>query len=155
MPPVKAWLYAGAALAVAVGLALALASRPRPAGDAGPDARADVAPAPVQALAERPAAQTTASAPAPAVEAAPDYALGKNWRRYASAAAGPSTPIPPNPQIYYFAPDGHPPPLAPDAAGAAIEASALASADGGPPTTLPVVDDEATPEAAGDTRVDR
>lgn len=45
--------------------------------------------------------------------------------------------------------------MAPDAASFAVEASALASADGGPPTTLPVVDNEATPEAAGDTRIAR
>lgn len=148
----KAWLLAGAGLALAIGLVLSVAQRPRPAAEAASDS-----PQPrVQA------ASLTTSAPASAVESGagaretdkiPAYVLGKDWRRLASAAAGPSTPIAPDPQTYYLSPLGHPPAMAADAASAAVEASAIASADGGPPITLPVVDNEATPEAAGDTRV--
>lgn len=151
----KAWLYAGAGLALAIGLMLGMTLRPRHGGG-------DVPQAPVQtpvavATAPRPAATPVhegRAAPRPHDEL-PHYRLGKDLRRLASAAAGPSTPILPDPQNYYFSPLDRPPPADAAATGAAVDASALAAADGGPPTTLPVVDNEATPEAAGDTRIDR
>lgn len=151
----KAWLLAGAGLVLAIGLALSVTLRPRLAADTAGDS-----PQPrVQA-----ASLTTPPPPSPAVKSAADsretdkipaYVLGKDWRRLASAAAGPSTPIAPDPQNYYVSPLGRPPAMAADAASAAVEASAIASADGGPPITVPIVDNEATPEAAGDTRVNQ
>lgn len=148
----KAWLLAGAGLALAIALVLGVALRPHRAADETAEGPQAVQPAAAAAASEQPAAHESAAAAADR-EKLPQYVFGKDWRRLASAAAGPSTPIAPDPQNYYVSPLGHPPPMAADAASAAVEASAIAAADGGPPITLPVVDNEATPEAAGDTRV--
>lgn len=151
----KAWLYAGAGLAVAVGLVLGVAMRPRLAG---PDE-----PAASQAPAQTPAAALTAPAPtAQAAEEAaiarygdklPDYVLGTDLHKLSASAAGPSTPIMPDPQNYYVSPLGHPQAADAAAVGEAVDASALATADGEVlPPPLPVVgNSEVIPEAAGDT----
>ena len=148
----RTWLLAGAGLALAIGLALSVGLRPRHAANETTEAAPAVQP-PVVATASSEPSHAQSAARAPNGDKIPEYVIGKDWRRLASAAAGPSTPIAPDPQNYYVSALGHPPPMARDAASAAVEASAIATASGGPPITLPVVDNEATPEAAGDTRV--
>ena len=145
----KAWVYAGAGLAVVIGLALGVTLRPHAAVDEAGDAPQ---PAAVAGLAAPPAPPSDESrAIARYGDRLPDYVLGTDLRKLAKAAAlSPSLPIPQDPQNYYVSPLGRPP----AATDAGIDASAMVD---GQPVVLPVAsnDDEATPEAAGDTRVEQ
>ena len=145
------YAYAGAALAVAAGLVLAVATRPQFASKntaAGPPAAAD------GGLSTFPATAVPAPVPAPVAHSSsyagkiPRYATGTDWKALAEALP---TEVASN--SYYLSPIHSPPsPQTLAATGAAIDAASVA----GQPVALPTGDDdEATPEATGDTRIDR